>query len=61
MAGPFRTQTDVDAEIRRHMANAAEAEARRDADAWESTEYWRHHDDAMEHHERARLLMPRGS
>lgn len=57
----LRTAADVDARIDYYQRKAVAAEERCDREEWESAEYWRHHDNAVAWHERARKLMPWGS
>jgi hypothetical protein len=61
MQKKFKTQAEVDAAIDRYIEKAIKSEERRDAQVWESVEYWKHHDIAVKWHEKARQLMPKGS
>lgn len=53
------TQQEADALIHRYIDLACRAEAKRDAQRFESAEYWRHHDKALLWHGKAEALMPR--
>lgn len=57
----FKTQDEVEKEIDRLIGIALQYEACRDASEYESAEYWKHHDNAIQYHEKARKLMPKGS
>ena len=55
------TQEVANRRMDRSIRLAVAAEVRRDASAYESTEYWRLHDLAMRHHKAAEQFMPRSS
>ncbi len=52
------TRLEADNLISQRIAKALAAEDRRDAQAYESPEYWRHHDNAQRWHRLAEELMP---